>query len=52
MPLYESGIYGVMIVVVMLWRPEGLIPSKRRARELHEAEVHDTPLYDLQHEGA
>jgi branched-chain amino acid transport system permease protein len=51
-PLYETGIYGVIIVTVMLWRPEGLLPSKRRARELHEAETQDTPLYDLQHEGA
>ena len=38
-PLYETGIYGVIIVVVMLWRPEGLLPSKRRARELHETET-------------
>ena len=51
-PLYASGIYGVIIVLVMLLRPEGLIPSKRRARELHEAEPHDRPLYDVQHEGA
>ena len=51
-PLYAAGIYGVIIVLVMLLRPEGLIPSKRRARELHEAEPHDQPLYDLQHEGA
>jgi len=51
-PLYETGIYGVIIVVVMLWRPEGLLPSRRRARELHESETQDTPLYDLQHEGA
>ncbi len=50
-PLYSSGIYGVVIVVVMLFRPEGLLPSKRRAAELHEAESHDQPLYDLQHEG-
>ena len=51
-PLYETGIYGVIIVVVMLWRPEGLLPSRRRARELHETDTQDTPLYDLQHEGA
>jgi branched-chain amino acid transport system permease protein len=49
-PLYEFGIYGVIIVVVMLFRPEGLIPSSRRAAELHEG-VHDQPLYDLEHEG-
>ena len=50
-PLYASGIYGVIIVVVMLFRPEGLIPSARRKAELHESETHDQPLYDLQHEG-
>jgi branched-chain amino acid transport system permease protein len=45
-PLYASGIYGVIILVVMLFRPEGLIPSRRRAAELHEG-VHDEPLYDI-----
>jgi hypothetical protein len=30
----------------MLFRPEGLIPSQRRAMELHEG-VHDEPLYDV-----
>jgi branched-chain amino acid transport system permease protein len=47
-PLYASGIYGVILVTVMLFRPEGLIPSRRRAAELHEG-VHDTPLYDIEH---
>jgi branched-chain amino acid transport system permease protein len=50
-PLYEFGIYGVIIVVVMLFRPEGLIPSQRRAAELHEG-VHDEPLYDAETAGA
>jgi branched-chain amino acid transport system permease protein len=50
-PLYASGIYGVIILVVMLFRPEGLIPSRRRAAELHEG-VHDDPLYDATHAGA
>ncbi len=49
-PLYEFGIYGAIIVVVMLFRPEGLIPSSRRAAEFHEG-VHDEPLYDLEHGG-
>jgi len=44
-PLYEFGIYGVIIVVVMLFRPQGLIPSSRRAAEFEEG-VHDQPLYD------
>jgi branched-chain amino acid transport system permease protein len=45
-PLYEFGIFGVILVVVMLFRPEGLIPSSRRAAEFHEG-VHDEPLYDV-----
>jgi branched-chain amino acid transport system permease protein len=48
--LYSAGIYGAIILIVMLFRPEGLIPSRRRALELHEG-VHDEPLYDVQHAG-
>jgi branched-chain amino acid transport system permease protein len=40
-PKYEFGIFGIIIVIVMLFRPEGLIPSSRRAAELHE--VHEEP---------
>ncbi|MGZ4338780.1 MAG: branched-chain amino acid ABC transporter permease [Gaiellaceae bacterium] len=50
-PLYASGIYGLIILIVMLFRPEGLIPSRRRAAELHEG-VHDEPLYEATHAGA
>ncbi len=31
-------IFGVILVVIMIFRPEGLIPSARRRRELHHAE--------------
>ena len=48
-PKYEFGIFGIILLVVMLFRPEGLIPSKRRAAEFHEG-VADQPLYDLAHE--
>jgi branched-chain amino acid transport system permease protein len=44
-PKYQFGIYGLIIVLTMLLRPEGLIPSARRKAEFHEG-VHDTPLYD------
>ena len=47
-PLYSSGIYGVIIVAVMLLRPEGLLPSRRRSAEIHEG-VHDQPAYDTTH---
>jgi hypothetical protein len=48
-PQYEYGIFGVILVVVMLFRPEGLIPNRRRAAEFHEG-VHDEPLYDVVHD--
>jgi branched-chain amino acid transport system permease protein len=47
-PLYEFGIFGVILLIVMLFRPEGLIPSSRRAAEFHEG-VADEPLYDVTH---
>ena len=50
-PKYQFGIYGLIIVLTMLIRPEGLIPSARRKAELHEG-VHDTPLYDARHDAA
>ena len=46
-PLYSSGIFGVILVLTMLFRPEGLIPSSRRKAEFHEG-VHDEPLVDVQ----
>jgi branched-chain amino acid transport system permease protein len=47
-PLYQFGIFGVILVLVMLFKPEGLIPSARRKAEFQEG-VHDEPLYDVQH---
>jgi branched-chain amino acid transport system permease protein len=48
-PLYQFGIFGVILVLVMLFKPEGLIPSARRKAEFEEG-VHDQPLYDVSHE--
>jgi branched-chain amino acid transport system permease protein len=47
-PAYTSGIFGVILVVTMLFRPQGLIPSARRKAEFEEG-VHDRPLYDVEH---
>jgi len=47
-PLVSFGIYGLIIVLVMLFRPEGLIPERRRKLEF-ETGVHDEPLMDLRH---
>jgi ABC-type branched-subunit amino acid transport system permease subunit len=35
---YQFLIFGVALVLMMLFRPEGLFPSQRRRRELHVAE--------------
>ena len=48
---YQFGIYGVIIVTMMLFRPTGLIPERRHKIEIEEG-VHDTPFYDVQTEGA
>jgi branched-chain amino acid transport system permease protein len=50
-PKYNFGIYGLIIVLVMLFRPTGLIPERRHKREMEEG-VRDTPFYDVQHEGS
>ena len=47
---YQFGIYGLIIVVMMLLRPTGLIPERRHKIELEEG-VRDTPFYDVQTEG-
>jgi branched-chain amino acid transport system permease protein len=44
-PLVTYGIYGVIIVLVMLLRPQGLFPERRRELEF-ETGVHDTPIQD------
>jgi branched-chain amino acid transport system permease protein len=43
---YQFGIYGAIIVLMMLFRPTGLIPERRHKRELEEG-VHDESLYDV-----
>jgi branched-chain amino acid transport system permease protein len=48
---YQFGIYGVIIVLMMLFRPTGLIPERRHKIEMAEG-VHDTPMYDVTHEGS
>ncbi len=35
---YQPLLYGVALVLMMLFRPEGLFPSQRRRRELHVAD--------------
>jgi branched-chain amino acid transport system permease protein len=48
-PKYSFGIYGVIIVLMMLFRPTGLIPERRRAREIEEGTrgALDEPIYEM-----
>ncbi len=46
---YQFGIYGAIIVLMMLFRPTGLITERRHKQELEEGTA-DTPLYDVTHE--
>jgi branched-chain amino acid transport system permease protein len=45
-PKYSNLIYGAAIVLFMLVRPEGLIPSARRRAELHEADEEEALAVD------
>jgi branched-chain amino acid transport system permease protein len=45
---YQFGIYGTIIVLMMLFRPTGLIPERRHKRELEEG-VHDETFFDVSH---
>lgn len=44
-------IYGIILILVIRFRPEGLVPSRSRATELHEhgleGEPHPDSLYEL-----
>jgi branched-chain amino acid transport system permease protein len=44
-PKYQFGIYGIIIVLMMLFRPQGLIPERRHRREYAEG-VRDEALYE------
>ena len=48
---YQYGIFGIIIVSMMLFRPQGLIPGKRRALEL-EVGVHDSRVRRRARRGA
>jgi branched-chain amino acid transport system permease protein len=33
---YERMIFGLILVLMMIFRPQGILPAKRRHRELEE----------------
>jgi branched-chain amino acid transport system permease protein len=48
-PKYKFAIFGSMLVLMMLFRPEGLIPSARRKAEFEEG-GEESVLYDVRHD--
>jgi branched-chain amino acid transport system permease protein len=46
---YQFGIYGIIIVLMMLFRPVGLIPEGRRKQEIQEGGVAKDTLYGDRH---
>ncbi|HEY3170454.1 MAG TPA: hypothetical protein VGK08_05565, partial [Thermoanaerobaculia bacterium] len=43
---YKFGLFGILLILMMLFRPEGLIPSARRKAEFREGEG-EASLYDV-----
>jgi branched-chain amino acid transport system permease protein len=41
--LYRLLAFGALLVVMMIWRPEGIWPAPRRRIELHEDEEGPPP---------
>jgi branched-chain amino acid transport system permease protein len=40
-PKYNFLLFGLLLVLMMLLRPEGIIPNRQRAEELHSGEGGD-----------
>ena len=46
-------VFGAALVLIMIFRPQGLIPSRRRAAELVGGELHEESVFEVrQHEGS
>ncbi|HEX6141048.1 MAG TPA: leucine/isoleucine/valine transporter permease subunit [Candidatus Limnocylindria bacterium] len=45
---YRLLVYGIVLVAMMLLRPEGLLPNRSRRAELHEGEDDSKPDWDEQ----
>ena len=50
---YRLHIYGAILIAIMILKPEGLIPDKKRALELHAKDTHEStgPLSPAATEG-
>jgi len=44
-------VFGAALVLIMVFRPQGLIPSRRRAAELTGHEIHDESVFEVRQHG-
>jgi branched-chain amino acid transport system permease protein len=54
---YRNLVFAIVLVAMMVWRPQGIFPSKRRAEELHPeteklSDEESESLYDAQRDQA
>jgi branched-chain amino acid transport system permease protein len=47
---YQRLFFGLLLIVMMIFRPEGIIPSQRRRMELHEEPTQELPAAQLEGE--
>jgi branched-chain amino acid transport system permease protein len=49
---YRFFVFGIVLIAMMVFRPQGIIPSQRRKAELRGVGgVHDESVFDVQHQG-
>jgi branched-chain amino acid transport system permease protein len=48
---YRFLVFGLVLILMMAFRPQGIIPSKRRMRELRGGVQHEEQLFEVAHAG-
>jgi branched-chain amino acid transport system permease protein len=51
LPRYNFFLFGLLLVIMMLLRPEGIIPNRQRAEELHGGEEDDANVPEVTRAG-
>ena len=47
LPRYNFFIFGIILVLMMLLRPEGIIPNRQRQEELHGGDEEDAAVPEV-----
>jgi branched-chain amino acid transport system permease protein len=49
---YQRFVFGILLIIMMIFRPEGILPAKRRRMEIHEKLGKETPIKEGPHNAA